>query len=294
MKVGFIGLGNMGNPMAANVLAAGYDMTVYDIRREKGENLEAGGATWGSSPKEVAGRSDVVFTSLPGPAEVEAVVLSNDGIFAGLNEGAAYIDTTTNAPATMRNIAEIGASRGFQVLDAPISGGKFGARDGSLTVFVGGEKAVFDQFRLVLQSFGKNVVYMGPAGAGSVTKLVNNLLLHINFIGACEGLVMGAKFGIDPRALIEVITPSLGDSIVLRTHVGRALRGEKIDSATDLAVKDMRLAVELGKELDVPLEVGLLVKDMITRFRDGGRGQDDITEIVGEFFQRSGVAFGEA
>ena len=181
MKVGFIGLGNMGNPMAANVLAAGYDMTVYDIRREKGENLEADGATWGSSPKEVAGRSDVVFTSLPGPAEVEAVVLSNDGIFAGLNEGAAYVDTTTNAPATMRNIAEIGASRGFQVLDAPI-----------------------------------------------------------------------------------------------------------------LAVKDMRLAVELGKELDVPLEVGLLVKDMITRFRDGGRGQDDITEIVGEFFQRSGVAFGEA
>ena len=166
VKVGFIGLGSMGNPMASNVLAAGYDMTVYDVVREKGENLEAAGATWGSSPTEVARRSDVVFTSLPGPADVEAVVLGDDGVFAGLNKGGAYVDTTTNAPATMRNIAKIGASRGLEVLDAPISGGIFGARDGSLTVFVGGEKAIFDHFQPVMQSFGKNVVHMGPAGAG--------------------------------------------------------------------------------------------------------------------------------
>ncbi len=240
VKVGFIGLGSMGNPMASNVLAAGYDMTVYDVVREKGENLEAGGATWGSNPREVAGRSDVVFTSLPGPAEVEAVVLGDDGVFAGLNKGGAYVDTTTNAPATMRNIAKIGASRGLEVLDAPISGGIFGARDGSLTVFVGGEKAIFDHFQPVMQSFGKNVVHMGPAGAGNVTKLVNNLMMFINFVGACEGLAMGAKSGIDPRVLIEVITPSMGDSRVLRHTVRRALRGEEIASAMDLAVKDMQ------------------------------------------------------
>ena len=143
MKVGFIGLGNMGNPMAANILKARHDLTIYDVRREMGRNLEDAGAKWAVSPKDVAAQSEVVLSSLPGPREVEAVVLGEEGVFAGLNRGSAYIDTSTNAPTTMRRIAELGTSRGFHVLDAPISGGVFGARDATLTVFVGGEKGNF-------------------------------------------------------------------------------------------------------------------------------------------------------
>ena len=289
MKVGFIGLGNMGNPMAANVLKARHDLTVYDVRRERGRNLEEAGAKWAVSPKDVAAQSEVVLSALPGPREVEAVVLGEEGVFAGLNKGSAYIDTSTNAPTTMRKIAEIGISKGFCVLDAPISGGVSGARDATLTVFVGGEKGDFECFRPLLQNMGTNVVYMGPAGCGNVTKLVNNVMMFISFIGGCEGMALGAKAGIDPQALLEVIKPSMGHSKILEKSMTLFLKGEGMYFATDLAVKDMHLGVELGKETGVPLELSPLVEAVITRFHDGGHGQEDITEIIRDFMQRSGV-----
>ena len=289
MKVGFIGLGNMGNPMAANILEASHDLTVYDVRRDLGLNLEAAGAKWAVSPKDVAAQSEVVLSSLPGPREVEEVVLGEEGVFAGLNRGSTYIDTSTNAPATMRGIAEIGTSKGFHVLDAPISGGVFGARDATLTVFVGGDRGDFERCRPLLQGIGKNVVYMGPAGCGNVTRLVNNVMMFISFIGVCEGMAMGAKAGIDPQALLDVIKPSMGQSRILERSMTLFLRGEGMYSATDLAVKDMHLGVELGKEIGVPLELSPLVEAVITRFRDGGHGQEDITEIIRDFMERSGV-----
>lgn len=289
MEVGFIGLGNMGNPMAANILKAGHDLTIYDVRRELGRNLEEAGAKWAVSPKDVAAQSEVVLSCLPGPREVEAVVLGGEGVFAGLNRGSAYIDTSTNAPTTMRKIAEIGTAKGFCVLDAPISGGVSGAQDATLTVFVGGEKGDFERFRPLLQNMGTNVVYMGPAGCGNVTKLVNNVMMFISFIGGCEGMALGAKAGIDPQALLEVIKPSMGHSRVLESSMTLLLKGESMHFATDLAVKDMHLGVELGKEVGVPLELSPLVEAIITRFRDGGHGQEDTMEIIRDFMQRSGV-----
>jgi 3-hydroxyisobutyrate dehydrogenase-like beta-hydroxyacid dehydrogenase len=289
MKVGFIGLGNMGNPMAANILKARHDLTVYDVRRELGRNLEEAGAKWAVSPKDVAAQSEVVLSALPGPREVEAVVLGEEGVFAGLNRGSAYIDTSTNAPTTMRKIAEIGISKGFCVLDAPISGGVSGAQDATLTVFVGGEKGDFECFRPLLQNMGTNVVYMGPAGCGNVTKLVNNVMMFISFIGGCEGMALGAKAGIDPQTLLEVIKPSMGHSRVLERSMTLLLKGESMHFATNLAVKDMHLGVELGKEVGVPLELSPLVEAVITRFRDGGHEQEDIMEIIRDFMQRSGV-----
>lgn len=289
MNVGFIGLGNMGNPMAANLLKAQYNLTVHDVRREMGQPLEDAGATWGISPKSVAAQSDVVLTSLPGPKEVEAVVLGENGIFAGLNSGCAYIDLSTNSPATLQRIAEIGASRGFHVLDAPISGGVFGAREGTLTIFVGGEQAEFEQFHPLFQSIGDHIAHMGPVGSGHVTKLVNNFIMFINFAGVCEGMAMGAKAGMDPQALLDVIKTSTGDSMYLRRTIDLLLAGEDVNSAADLAVKDVHLAVELGRELDIPIELGPLVEDIFRRFCDQGRGQEDQLEIMRDFMQRSGV-----
>ena len=289
MKVGFIGLGNMGVPMAASILKAGHALTVHDVRPETAENLEVAGATWAASPKEVAARSEVVLSCLPGPKEVEAVVLGEDGVFAGLQQGSAYIDTSTNAPTTMRRIAEIGTSKGFHVLDAPISGGVLGARDATLTVFVGGEKKDFERMQPLMKCIGRNVVYMGAAGSGNVTKLVNNVMMYINFVGACEGMAMGVKAGIDPQTLLEVINTSLGQSIILERNMGLFLKGETWGFATDLAVKDMRLGVQLGGETGVPLEISTLVERVITRFRDEGGAGEDFIEFIRDFMQRSGV-----
>ena len=288
MNVGFIGLGNMGHPMAANLLKAQYNLTVHDLRRETGQPLEDAGAKWGTSPKNVAARSDVVLTSLPGPKEVEAVVLGENGIFAGLNSGSACIDLSTNSPTTLQKIAEIGASRGFHVLDAPISGGVFGARDGTLTIYVGGEQADFERFQPLFRSIGNHVAYMGPTGSGHVTKLVNNLIMFINFAGVCEGMTMGAKAGIQPQALLDVIKTSTGDSMYLRRTIRLLLAGEDVNSAADLAVKDVHLAVELGRELDIPMELGPLVEDIFRRFCDAGRGQEDQLDIMRDFMERSG------
>ena len=290
MKVGFIGLGNMGNPMAANVLKAGHSMTVYDLRREIGRNLEEAGAKWAVSPKDVAAQSEVVLSSLPGPPEVEAVVLGENGVFAGLGKGAAYIDMSTNSPTTTRKIAEIGAAQGFHVLDAPVTGGVPRARDATLTVFVGGEEVDFERFQPLLSKIGKNVFHMGPIGCGNVTKLVNNMMAFINLMGACEGLAIGAKAGVDPQVLLDAIKTGSGNSLILEFGMQAFLRGEAaLGFATALATKDIHLAIELGKEVKVPAEVGPLAETLLTRFRDAGHGQDDLLALVRDFVQRSGV-----
>ena len=218
------------------------------------------------------------------------MVCGETGVFAGLQQGSAYIDTSTNAPAVIRKIARIGRPRRFDVLDAPISGGVLGAREATLTVFVGGEKETFDRYQSLLQCFGKTVAYMGPAGSGNVTKLVNNVIMFTNLVGACEGLAIGAKAGLDLQALLDVINQSLGQSAIMERCMTLLLRNEQMHSATDLAVKDMRLGLELGQDLEVPLELSPLVADIITRFRDGGRGQEDINVIIRHFLERSGVA----
>lgn len=292
MRVGFIGLGAMGNPMAVNLRKTGYELTIHDIRREQGRNLEDAGAVWATSPAETAARADVVLLSLPGPVQVESVALGENGVFAGLASGGACIDTSTNSPAVMRRIAEAGASRGIQVLDAPISGGIWGARDASLTVFAGGEEAAFEKYRPLFQCLGKTVVHMGPIGSGNIAKLVNNLIMYINFIGACEGMALGAKAGLDPRTLLDVIKPSMGHSTFLERTMNLSLDGEPLHFVTDGAVKDMRLCVELGRNLGVPLEAGPLVETLITRFRDAGHGQEDTLEYIRDYMRRSGVDWG--
>ena len=293
MKVGFIGLGKMGHPMASNILKAGYELTIQDVRREACHDLEAAGAGWFDRPHEVAARSDVLLTSLPNPEVAEEVVLGDEGVFAGLAQGATYIDTGTNPPSFMRRISGIGQERGIHVLDAPISGGTVGARGATLTIFVGGLEEDLERVRPVLQTIGRKIVYMGPAGSGNAIKLINNLMLFVNYVGACEGVAMGARAGIDPRLLLDAITPSMGQSRILEHALEALLDGEAIGGTTDLAVKDMRMVVDLAEELGVPVEVSALVRDILIRFHDErGRGQDDYTELIQDYLNRSGVAHG--
>ena len=289
MKVGFIGLGNMGNPMAASLLRAGHDLRVHDLCEDKAANLLDAGASRAASPRETAADADAVVTSLPGPAAVEEVVLGADGVFRGLARGTVYIDTSTGEPGLIRRIASEGAGRGIDVLDAPISGGVFGARDASLTVFVGGEQAVFDRYEPLLRGVGSTVVRMGDIGSGVATKLVNNYMMFINFIGACEGMAIGALAGLDPKLLIDAIRPSMGHSRMMERCLSRFMDGKSLYSAIDLGVKDMHLGVDLGRKLEVPLEIGPMVEDILRRYQDEGNAQADLLDYVGDYLERSGV-----
>ena len=289
MKVGFIGLGNMGNPMAASLLRAGHSLRVHDLCEDKASNLLESGATWASSPRETAADADAVITSLPGPAAVEEVVLGDEGVFQGLARGSVYIDTSTGEPGLIRRIAAEGAGRGIDVLDAPISGGVFGARDASLTVFVGGEQAVFDRYEPLLRGVGSTVVRMGDTGSGVATKLVNNFMMFINFIGACEGMAIGARAGLDPELLIDAIRPSMGQSRMMERCLSRFLEGKSLYSAIDLGVKDMHLGVGLGRALEVPLEIGPMVEEILRRYQDEGNAQADLLDYIGNYLERSGV-----
>lgn len=289
MNVGFIGLGNMGNPMAASLLRAGHSLRVHDLCEDKAANLLEAGAAWASSPGETAADADAVITSLPGPAAVEEAVLGDDGVFQGLARNTVYIDTSTGEPGLIRRIAGEGTSKGIDVLDAPISGGVFGARDATLTVFVGGKQAVFDRYEPLLRGMGSTVLRMGDIGSGVVTKLVNNLMMFINFIGACEGMAIGTRAGIEPYRLIEAIRPSMGQSRMMERSLARFLDGKPLYSATDLGVKDMHLGVELGRALDVPLEIGPMVEEILRRYQDRGNAQADLIEYIGDYFERAGV-----
>lgn len=290
MRVGFIGLGNMGQPMAANILDAGYPLTIHDTRRQTGRDLEAAGAAWAENAKAVAVRSEVVFTSLPGNGAVEQVATGANGVFSGLAKGTTYVDTSTIAPSAMRRICAAGTDQGLHVLEAPVSGGIHGARDAALTLFVGGNAEDLERVRPVLESIGSKIVHVGPAGSGNAIKLINNLMMFVNFIGACEGVAMSARAGIDLRLFLDAIKSSMGQSRIFERTLSLFLDSGRMGANTDLAVKDLRLGIELGSELGVPLEVGPLVRDLVVRFRDAGdRGQDEFTDMIPDLLRRSGV-----
>jgi len=278
--------------MAANILKAGYELTIHDLRREIGHDLETAGARWGDTPRETAVRTDVLLTCLPSASAAEEVALGDDGVFAGLGRGAVYVDTGTHPPAFMRRISGIGQARDIRVLDAPISGGVVGARDATLTIFIGGLEEDLERVRPLLETIGRKIVYIGPAGSGNTIKLINNLMLFVNYLGACEGVAMGIRAGIEPQLLLDVIVPSMGQSRIFEHALAAFLDGEAIGGTTDLAVKDTQMGVELAEELGVPVEVAALVRDIFIRFRDeNDRGQEDYSALIREYLKRSGVAW---
>jgi 3-hydroxyisobutyrate dehydrogenase-like beta-hydroxyacid dehydrogenase len=261
MKIGFIGVGQMGRHMAQHILEAGYDLTVYDSNKEAAAPLLEKGAKWSSTPREMAQSCQVVFSSLPTPPIVEEVVYGANGLSRGWKEGDIFIDMSTNSPSVIRKIAKDAAKKGVTVLDAPVSGGTKGAEAGTLTIMVGGDAAALNKVEKILLTMGTKVVRLGDVGCGNVAKLVNNLMsLAINSISA-EGFALGVKAGIDPQTLLEIISTSTGENWCAKqypktTFVGNFEPGFKIS----LAYKDIGLALDLGKEYGVPLPVGIAVK----------------------------------
>jgi 3-hydroxyisobutyrate dehydrogenase-like beta-hydroxyacid dehydrogenase len=292
MDVGFIGLGIMGASMASNLQTAGHALRVHDIRRQAAARHLAAGATWMDTPRAVAEAADVVFMSLPGPAEVEAVALGADGLISGMNRGAAFFDLSTNSPGLVRRLHAAFAEKGFHLLDAPVSGGPKGAKSRKLALWVGGEEAVFQRSKPVLDAIGDQAYYVGPIGAGSVAKLVHNCAGYAIQTALAEVFTMGVKAGVDPLTLWQAVRQ--GAQGRRRTFDGLAdqfLPGtfEPPSFALKLAHKDVSLATAVGREFGVPMRIANLALEELTEAMNRGwAGRDSrVAMLLQE--ERAGV-----
>ena len=262
MKVGFIGLGTMGAHMAANLqtylLKSNHGMVVYDINRSSAEPAIAKGAVWAETPKALAEQCDVIFASLPGPPEVEAVTTGKDGLIHGMRKGAAFFDLATNSPTLVREIEAKFRALGLHYLDAPVSGGPNGARSGRLAIWVGGDRSVFDEHKALLDAIGDQARWIGAIGAGSVAKLVHNCAGYCINAALAEVFSMGIKGGVEPLALWEAVrSGARGRGRTFDGLADQFLTGQydPAQFALKLAHKDMSLATQLGRDLGVPMRV---------------------------------------
>ena len=277
--IGFIGLGNMGSGMAGNIQKAGYPLVVYDIREEAALPFLEGGARLANSPAEVARLCDITLTSLPGPREVEEVAVGREGVLEGIKRGGIFVDLSTSRPTLIRQIEPRFRQKGAHVLDAPVSGGKTGAATGNLAVMVGGEREIYDRIKPLLDAFGDKVYYAGAIGAGSVAKLVHNMIGHGVRQAIAEGLTLGVKAGVAPEALWECVRRgALGRMSGLHEGIARTVfRGEFDPPSFALALsrKDIGLATELGKEFNVPMPVANLVEQIAIQGMNRGWANRD-------------------
>jgi 3-hydroxyisobutyrate dehydrogenase-like beta-hydroxyacid dehydrogenase len=278
MKVGFIGLGTMGYHMAANLQTAGYRLIVNDLQRARGEPLIANGASWAQSPREVATTCEVIFTSLPGPPEVEAVTFKPDGLLSGIRKNAAYFDLSTNARATVEKIHWAFSDKGAHMLDAPVSGGPSGAKTRKLALWVGGEREIFERHKPLLDAIGDQVSYIGTIGQGTIAKLVHNCSTYALNVVLAEVFTVGVKAGVDPLVLFEAIRQGAAgrrrtyDSLLDHFLPGKY---EPAAFALQLAHKDVALATALGREVGVPMRLCNLALEEMTEALGRGWGQRD-------------------
>ncbi|MBN1692383.1 MAG: NAD(P)-dependent oxidoreductase [Dehalococcoidales bacterium] len=290
MKIGFIGIGQMGRHMSRHILEAGYNLTVHDLKKEAAAPLLKKGAVWGNNPAAVAESCQVVFTSLPTPQNVEEVVYGKNGLKKGWKKGDIYVDTSTNSPSLIRKIAGDAKNKGVAVLDAPVSGGTKGAEAGTLAIMVGGDKAALKKIHEVLLTMGQKVFPVGDVGCGNAAKLVNNLIsLASNSISA-TGFALGVKAGIDPRILWDIISVSTGNNWSMRQYPNTTFKGNfEPGFRVGLAYKDIGLALDLGREYGMPLPVGEAVKKELYDTIKAGYEDKGVDAVILPLEAASGV-----
>ena len=290
MRVGFIGLGTMGQHLANHLQEGGYDLVVNDIREERATTHLTAGVEWAATPSAVMAACDVVFTSVPTPADVEAIALGPNGLIESAARGKVFFDMSTNSPTVMRRIHDRFEPLGVAVLDAPVSGGLSGAKSGKLVIFVGGDESVYESHRAMLATMGDQPFYVGPIGSGSVAKLVHNLASQSINLAISEAMTMGVRAGVDPLLLWRSIR--FGVSGRRRTFDFTRTFTGGFDIPTfrlGLARKDVRLAVELGHELNVPMRLSSLTLDELTEAVERGWGDRDFSAAYLLQQERAGV-----
>jgi 2-hydroxy-3-oxopropionate reductase len=275
-RIGVIGLGIMGRPMADNLLRAGFSLTVYNRTPAKAAELAAEGATLAASPAEVASQAGLVITMLPGPPEVRAVVTGEDGVLAGAQPGALVIDMSTSSPALARELAERARPGAVGVLDAPVSGGPEGAEAGTLSIMVGGEPADVERARPVLEVLGATVTHVGGHGAGQVVKACNQVVVALIIQAVSEALVLGAKAGADPAAILRVLSGGMAANRLLELRSAKLLeRDFRPGGRVRYHHKDLGIALATARELGVALPATALVDQLFTALEARGQGDQD-------------------
>ena len=289
-SVGFIGLGNMGNPMALNVLKGGFPMTVFDLDRQTMKNLVDAGAKGASSAREVARNADIVVTSLPGSPEVEAAYLAEGGLIDSAKAAAVLIDLSSVLPSTPRRLEARAREKGLQFLEAPVSGGVTGARAATLAIMVGGDAAVLERVRPVLKCIGPNISHIGPAGAGNTLKAINNMMSNVNALAMMEGLALGLKAGLDLKTMADVIQKSSGNSNAL-ARVERALLPRNFEPGFKVALmnKDLDTFHAIAKEVHAPVSFSNMAQHYQQAALAAGFGEKDTSVIFTLIEKMAGV-----
>jgi 2-hydroxy-3-oxopropionate reductase len=281
-KVGFIGLGIMGRPMAKNLMDAGYELFVHNRSPEKAEELaEEGNATAAGSPREVAEACDIVITMLPDSPDVEAVVAGEGGILEGLRDGALLVDMSTISPVVTEELAEKIREKGASMLDAPVSGGDVGAIEGALSIMVGGSQEDFERARPLFDVMGKVATHVGPIGAGQVVKACNQIVVALTIEAVSEALVLGSKGGVAPEKLVEALSGGLAGSAVMEAKKEKFFSHDfEPGFRIELHHKDLGIALAAGREYGVALPVTAIVDQMLEASKAKGRGDRDHSALL--------------
>ncbi len=285
-KIGFIGLGIMGKPMAKNLLKAGYHLTVYDINSVPVKELSEAGAKEGKSSKDVAAQSEVVITMLPNSPEVKEVVLGEDGVLEGAKPSTILIDMSSIAPLVVREISEKVNEKGVAMLDAPVSGGEPKAIDGTLAIMVGGPKNAFEETKEILAVMGASVTLVGDIGSGDTTKLANQIIVALNIAAISEAMVLATKAGVHPERVYQAIRGGLAGSTALDAKMPLMLKGNfKPGFRIELHIKDMMNALETAHELGVPLLLSSQIMEIMQALKVDGKAKDDHGGII-QFYEK--------
>jgi 3-hydroxyisobutyrate dehydrogenase len=287
-NVAFIGLGNMGGPMAINLVEAGHSVTVFDLSQAACDQLQEAGASVTATAAEAAAGVDYIISMLPAGKHVAGVYLGDAGLLARLDSSTTILDCSTIDAATARQVGEAAAELGIGFMDSPVSGGVSAAAAGTLAFMCGGDAATFEKARLILADMGQNIFHAGPAGAGQVAKGCNNMLLAIHMIGTCEALEMGARNGLDPKVLSEIMLASSGRNWSLEVYnpypgvmeTAPASNDYKPGFMVDLMLKDLGLAMEIAEQSDFDNPMGQLARALYSQHREAGNGEMDFSSIL--------------
>ncbi|MDM8143816.1 2-hydroxy-3-oxopropionate reductase [Megamonas hypermegale] len=286
MKIGFIGLGIMGKPMSRNLLKAGFELIVYDIDETAVKIIEKAGAKPASSPKEVAQNSDVIITMLPKASIVKSVLEDENGILAGIKENSVVIDMSSVSPVASKEFAQLVEAKKCKFLDAPVSGGEIGAVNATMAIMIGGDEAVVERVRPILEALGKSITVVGPNGSGSVAKLANQIMVNLNIAAVAEALVLATKAGADPKKVFEAVRGGFADSAVLEEKAPMMYsRNFKAGGPIYINLKDITNVVATADELDVPLILTPQLKEIMISLKATGHNNDDHSSIV-QFYEK--------
>jgi 3-hydroxyisobutyrate dehydrogenase len=292
-RIGFIGLGIMGKPMAQNLLKAGVALTIYARRAEVIQEMTAAGATSVSSPKAVAEATDIVITIVPADSQVREVILGSEGVLEGASDGHLIVDMSTISPLATREIAEIAAKKGVHLIDAPVSGGDTGAKAGTLTIIAGGNKEDFERCLKIFKVMGKeeNIFHVGPVGIGQTVKMVNQFIGGITMAAIAEGMVLGIKAGADPQEMGRVINVSSGNSALFQARFWDYILKDYFEPGffLDLKKKDMDIGITMAKTLNVPTPIGAAAYQMYSAASSLGAGKLDFSAVCKAIETLSGV-----